>query len=96
MVVVTTIVSPMTSPALDRKVRQLDNDVQSIYEMLSTISGTQLRHGNRLDEIDQRVESVEAKVDALDGKVDALETKVDALDGKVDVVLDLLRGRNGG
>lgn len=72
----------MGSPALERKVRQLDNDVQSIYEMLSSISGTQLRQVNRLEEIDQRLERVESKVDALDGKVDA--------------VLDLLRGRNAG
>ncbi|MDQ3477064.1 MAG: hypothetical protein M3492_12225 [Actinomycetota bacterium] len=78
----------MTSPALERKVRQLDNDVQSIYEMLSTISGTQLRQGNRLEEIDQRLERVEGKVDALDGKVHAL-------DGKVDSVLELLRGGTG-
>ncbi|MBA3293910.1 MAG: hypothetical protein WKF51_12130 [Geodermatophilaceae bacterium] len=93
----------MTSPALERKIRQLDNDVQSIYEMLSSIAGTQLRQGNRLEEFDQRLERLEGKVDALDGKVDALEgkvdalgAKVDALEGKVDSVLDLLRGRNGG
>ncbi|WP_156893658.1 hypothetical protein [Actinokineospora enzanensis] len=42
----------MTSPAeLERKVRQLDNDVQSIYEMLATIEATQRRQGNRLSEI---------------------------------------------
>jgi len=35
---------------LDRKVRQLDNDVQSIYEMLTDIWATQRRQGNRLDE----------------------------------------------
>ncbi|CAN5327790.1 hypothetical protein BH24ACT9_BH24ACT9_12400 [soil metagenome] len=55
----------MTSSALERKIRQLDNDVQSIYEMLSAISGTQLRHGNRLDEIDQRLEAVEGKLDTV-------------------------------
>jgi outer membrane murein-binding lipoprotein Lpp len=76
----------MSSPALERKVRQLDNDVQSIYEMLSTISGTQLRQGNRLEEIDQRLESVDSKVDALGGKVDALGGKVDVLAGRVDAV----------
>ncbi len=85
----------MSPVELERKVRQLDNDVQSIYEMLSTISGTQLRQGNRLEEIDQRLESVESKVDALDGKVDALDGKVDALDGKVDSMLELLRGGAG-
>ncbi|WP_245572686.1 hypothetical protein [Actinokineospora enzanensis] len=42
----------MASPAeLERKVRQLDNDVQSIYEMLATIEATQRRQGNRLSEI---------------------------------------------
>ncbi len=46
----------MTTPAeLERKVRQLDNDVQSIYEMLATIEATQKRQGNRLAEIAARV-----------------------------------------
>jgi len=40
----------MNPMELDRKVRQLDNDVQSIYEMLADISATQRRQGNRLDE----------------------------------------------
>ena len=31
--------------------RQLDNDVQSIYELLSGIEATQRRQGNRLTEI---------------------------------------------
>jgi hypothetical protein len=42
----------MASPAeIERKVRQLDNDVQSIYELLATIDATQKRQGNRLNEI---------------------------------------------
>ena len=40
----------MTTP-LERKVRQLDNDVQAIYEMIATVEATQRRHGNRLEEI---------------------------------------------
>ena len=41
-----------TSPeGIARKVRQLDNDVQSIYEMLATIDATQRRQSNRLAEI---------------------------------------------
>jgi hypothetical protein len=40
-----------TPPDLTRKVRQLDNDVQSIYELLTGISATQRRQGNRLEEI---------------------------------------------
>jgi hypothetical protein len=38
-------------PDLVRKVRQLDNDVQAIYEMLAGISANLLRQGNRIEEI---------------------------------------------
>jgi hypothetical protein len=41
----------MTTIDLGRKVRQLDNDVQAIYEMLAGITATQHRQGNRLEEI---------------------------------------------
>jgi chromosome segregation ATPase len=92
--------------ALQRKVRQLDNDMQATYEMLTDISAQQRRMNTRLgtletrvEAMDTRLESVELKVDALDGKVDALELKVDALGGKVDTlgtqmgeVLGILRG----
>jgi outer membrane murein-binding lipoprotein Lpp len=74
---------------IERKVRQLDNDVQSIYTMLSAIQGTQERHTNRLGEL-------AVKVDGLDGKVDALAGRVASLDTKVDTVLDLLQAGPAG
>jgi chaperonin cofactor prefoldin len=91
---------------IERKVRQLDNDVQSIYTMLSAIQGTQERHTNRLGELAVKVDSLDTKVDNLDTKVDNLEhkvdslsvhmdsldTKVDSLEGKIDTALALLTG----
>jgi hypothetical protein len=69
----------MTGPAeIERKVRQLDNDVQAIYEMLSTIDATQRRQGNRLNEI--------AATQADHGQ------KLDDQGQKLDAILDLLRG----
>jgi chromosome segregation ATPase len=77
----------MTVPTgIERKVRQLDNDVQSIYEMLAEISGTQRRQGNRLDEIDGRLASMDGRLTAVDGRLTSL-------DEKVDTVLGLLRDR---
>lgn len=56
---------PMTmSPVeLEPKVRQLDNDVQSIYELLNSISSTQQRHTNRLGELAVKVDAIDAKLD---------------------------------
>ena len=41
----------MSTPDLTRKVRQLDNDVQAVYEMLASIASTQQRQANRLEEL---------------------------------------------
>jgi hypothetical protein len=69
----------MTGPVeIERKVRQLDNDVQAIYEMLSTIEATQKRQGNRLNEI--------AATQTEHGE------KLDSHGEKLDAILDLLRG----
>ena len=48
----------MTPAELERKVSRLDNDVQAIYELLATISATQKRHGNHLDDFDKRFDEI--------------------------------------
>jgi len=55
----------MSPVELERKVRQLDNDVQSIYELLNSISSTQQRHTNRLGELAAKVDAVDEKLDAV-------------------------------
>ena len=48
----------MTSAELDRKVRQLDNDVHAIYRMLGEISETQGKHGEALADVKDSLSSV--------------------------------------
>ena len=74
----------MTNPTeIQRRVSQLGNDVQSIYEMLTTIGATQMRHTNRLDAIEARADGIDVKVDGIQVKVDAMEAKVNGIDAKV-------------
>jgi peptidoglycan hydrolase CwlO-like protein len=77
-------------PDVQRKVRQLDNDVQSIYELLATIQATQQRQGNRLDELATDVGSLKSDVGSLKSDVVRLRTEHGA---KLDAILDHLRGR---
>ncbi len=79
------------SPEIERKTRQLDSDVQSIYELLSELTvgmqkvqATQLRQGSRLDQIEDRLTSV-------DGRLTGVENHLTAVDSKLDTVLDILR-----
>jgi chromosome segregation ATPase len=92
----------MSPVDLERKVRQLDNDVQSIYELLNKISTTQQRQGNRITELtelvaghDARFDAVDARFDrieaSLDTRFDAVETRFDRIEASLDTVLELLR-----
>jgi division protein CdvB (Snf7/Vps24/ESCRT-III family) len=97
----------MTTPSpaqIERKIRQLDNDVQSIYEMLAGIAGTQARHGNRLDEIDSRLgemdtrltgrlDGIDGRLDGIDGRLDRIDGRLDTVDAKLDTVITMLGGR---
>ncbi len=63
----------MSTPIeVERKVRQLDNDVASIYELLTDLDGNvkkvqagQLRQGSRLDQIEDRLAVVDGKLDTI-------------------------------
>ena len=79
------------SAELERRVRRLDNDVASIYEILAAVQLTQSRHTSRLDEIDTMVAGIDGKVDGVDQRLTRVDGKVDGLDEKMDTVLELLR-----
>lgn len=80
-----------SSADVSHKVRQLDNDVQAIYEMISTVQSTQMRHTNRFAELNADVRELTSTVEGLQTRFDGLEQKVDGLDTKVDQILELLR-----
>jgi hypothetical protein len=75
----------MTQAQMERKLRQLDNDVQSIYEMLTGIAGTQMRQGNRLEELATGQERLAAQQERLAAQMEsgfaALNAKLDRLLG---------------
>jgi len=68
----------MTSGSIEQKVRQLDNDVHAIYELIFKISTTQGRHTNRLAEITEDIAAIRAGVAGHDARFEALETTLDA------------------
>lgn len=74
------------TPELERKVRQLDNDVAAIYTMISELAGTQRRHGNRLDEIAATQGAHSATLAEHSATLAEHSTKLDA-------ILEILRAR---
>ncbi|MFX0538832.1 hypothetical protein ACQBAT_12930 [Ornithinimicrobium sp. Y1847] len=74
----------MTATDLERKVRQLDNDVSAIYTMIFDVQGTQKRHTNRFDELQSDIVALGQRAAGLEGRMEGLEVKLDQ-------VLELLR-----
>ena len=87
----------MVPSPLERQVRQNTNDVLAVYELVhgidrkiaaldvavSTVVGAQLRHGQRLDVIDDKLEQVSGEL---------AEARIE-MNAKLDQVLELLRGQ---
>jgi len=81
----------MSPVDLERKVSELDNDVQSIYELLNKISTTQQRQGNRITELTEMVAGHDSRFDAVDSRFDAVDARLDRIEASLDTVLELLR-----
>ncbi|MGH3565867.1 MAG: hypothetical protein ACRDRH_07500 [Pseudonocardia sp.] len=89
-----------TPPEIIRKVKQLDNDVGAIYEILIRVERTQQRHDNRLDEhtvkLDEHTAKLDehtAKLDEHTAKLDEHTAKLDEHTAKLDTIIELLRQR---
>jgi hypothetical protein len=80
------------SPAeIERKVRQHDNDLHSIYEILGSIQTTQVQHGNRLDEVTAKLGEHDSRFDVVDSRFDVVDSRLDAVGAQLEQVLGLLR-----
>jgi hypothetical protein len=64
--------SSVSTPDLTRKVRQLDNDVQAVYEMLASIAATQQRQANRLEELTTAQAEQSVVLDEANAKLDLI------------------------
>jgi hypothetical protein len=49
-----------SDPQLEVRVSRLENDRDSIYDLISDVRSTQGEHSQRFDQIDQRFDTIEA------------------------------------
>jgi archaellum component FlaC len=82
----------VTTPEIGRKVRQLDNDVQAIYEMISKIDKTQQGHTTRLNGIDTRLDGIDTHLEGIDTRLGGIDTRLGGIDTRVGAVETQLAG----
>ncbi|WP_395692637.1 hypothetical protein [Nocardioides sp.] len=56
----------MSDQGLNRRVTRLENDTESLYDLLTEVRSTQDEHTGRLDQVDTRLEQVDARLDRID------------------------------
>ncbi|MGH3623077.1 MAG: hypothetical protein ACRDQ5_14995 [Sciscionella sp.] len=85
----------MTTPDIPRRVSQLRHDVDDVYDLLditnhtvTSIAGTQRRHGNRLEEIQQALDLTTGRLDRIE---DTQRQQFDSLDARLDRIEDTQR-----
>jgi len=78
----------MTELDVDRKVRQLDNDMHEMYKLLERISKTQEKHGTALESLGAAISSVRGTQTRQYNRLDELDA------GLADVQATLARHSN--
>ena len=53
-------------PQIELRVSRLENDRDSIYDLLSEITSTQQAHSRRFDAVDQRFDGIDQRFDSIE------------------------------
>jgi hypothetical protein len=59
---------------LQRRVPRLENETESIYELITAIQTTQAEHTQRFDGMDKRFDGIDKRLDGMDQRFDGIET----------------------
>ena len=74
---------------------RLENETESIYELISDMRVTQLAHGRRLDGIGRRFGGIDRRFDGIGQRFDGVDRRFDGMDGRFDTIDRRLDGMDG-
>lgn len=93
---VRTVIDMTADADIVHRVSRLENDTESIYEILAEIKSTQDEHNRRFVTIDQRFDAMDQRFDTLERRFDGMEKRMDSMDQRFDTLegrFDALEGR---
>jgi chaperonin cofactor prefoldin len=69
---------------LRRRVSRLENETESIYEMLDDVQATLRDHSERFDRMDARLDGIDGRLDRMDARLDRIDSRLDRMDARFD------------
>ena len=70
----------VSDQGLNRRVSRLENDTESLYELVTEVRGTQDEHTRRLDQVDARLNQVDARLIQVDARLEQVDARLDRID----------------
>jgi archaellum component FlaC len=81
-----TVLAMATDTELRRRVTRLENETESIYELITGIQSTLDDHSQRFDTIDQRFDTIDQRFDTIDQRFDTIHQGFDTIDQRFDTM----------
>ena len=74
----------MTGDAsLHLRVSRLENETESIYELITSLSSTQQEHTRRLTGVEERLTGVEERLTGVEGRLTGVEGRLTGMDERL-------------
>jgi chromosome segregation ATPase len=71
---------------IELRVSRLENDRDSIYDILAEVRSTQQEHTRRFEVIDQRFDTIDQRFDTIDQRFDTIDQRFDTIDQRFEVI----------
>lgn len=75
-------------PGLALRVSRLENDRDSIYELLGDLKRVQDEHSARFDGIDGRLDGIDGRLDGIDGRLNGFDGRLNGIDERLDTLVE--------
>jgi len=79
-----------SDPQLELRVSRLENDRDSMYDLLTGVIATQQEHTLRFDKMDDRLDKMDDRFDKMDDRFDKMDDRFDKMDDRFDKIDDQL------
>jgi chromosome segregation ATPase len=72
---------------IELRLSRLENDTNSIYDLVTDIKSTQDEHSRRFDAVDQRFDTADQRFDVVDQRFDAVDRHFDSVEATLTEVV---------
>lgn len=76
------------------RLSRLENDTESLYELVSDVKDTQLEHTRRFDVIDRRLGGMDRRFDGIDRRLDGMDQRFDSVEATLAEIVRRLPERS--